>query len=138
MSNDAVDSSVPVRRGGRGLAAFALLLAVSALGLAAYPYYRQLNAPTTIDDPGALRDAQQRQADELQRVVGKSAEIESQLRRQQQRLDETRVVTADAGRIGAVGADARSATRLEAGGDRLSACEMPTTDCWCSATSPAR
>ncbi|HEY6598758.1 MAG TPA: uroporphyrinogen-III C-methyltransferase, partial [Pseudomonadales bacterium] len=91
MSNDAVASSVPVRRGGRGLAAFALLLAVSALGLAAYPYYRQLNAPPTIDDPGALRDAQQRQADELQRVVGKSAEIESQLRRQQQRLDETRV-----------------------------------------------
>ena len=91
MSNDAVDSSVPVRRGGRGIAAFALLLALSAFGLAAYPYYRQLTAPPTIDDLGALRDAQQRQADELQRVVGSSAEIESQLRRQQQRIDETRV-----------------------------------------------
>ncbi len=100
MSNDAVDSladrpagasgaAQPVRRSGRGLAAFALLVALSALGLAAYPYYRQLTAPTSIDGLDALRVAQQRQADELQRVIGNSAEIESQLRRQQQRIDES-------------------------------------------------
>ena len=101
MSSDALDSradrpgggtsSAPqsARRSGRGLAAFALLLALLALGLAAYPYYRQLTAPAAIDDFDALRAAQQRQADELQRVVGNSAELESQLRRQQQRIDES-------------------------------------------------
>ena len=98
MSNDALDSradravgarAAALRRSGRGLAAFALLLALLALGLAAYPYYRQLTAPASIDDLDALRAAQQRQADELQRVIGNSAEIESQLRRQQQRIDES-------------------------------------------------
>ncbi len=106
MSSDALDSradrpgggtsSAPpsARRSGRGLAAFALLLALLALGLAAYPYYRQLTAPAAIDDFDALRAAQQRQADELQRVVGNSAELEAQLRRQQQRIDESNAASA--------------------------------------------
>ena len=114
--------ALPARRSGRGLAAFALLLALSALGLAGYPYYRQLTAPAAIDDLDALRVAQQRQADELQRVVGNSAEIESQLRRQQQRLDESAAAPPmrDAD-VDTLGADARGATRVEARTDRLSA-----------------
>lgn len=102
MSNGAAESRAdrpggatgaapqPARKSGRGLAGLALLLALVALGLAAYPFYRQLTAPATIDGGlDALRAAQQLQADELQRVIGNSAEIESQLRRQQQRIDES-------------------------------------------------
>lgn len=70
------------RRSGRGLAAFATLLALIALGLAGYPYYQQMvgsGATETVGALEALRVAQRRQADELARLVADTAAFDARL-----------------------------------------------------------
>lgn len=75
-----------VRRSGRGLAAFATLLALIAVGMAGYPYYRHMvgaGATETVGELEALRVAQQRQADEIARLVADDAAFEARLTQQQ-------------------------------------------------------
>ena len=97
MTNDAGGTdeqraSAPPRvRSGRGLAAFAVLLALSALGLAGYPYYERFAGYTSGDTNStieALRVAQERQSADLQRVIENTAQFEAQSQNQRQRVDE--------------------------------------------------
>jgi uroporphyrin-3 C-methyltransferase len=75
-----------VRRSGRGLAAFAVLIALVALGVAGYPYYQRMagsGATETVGELEALRVAQHRQAEELARLVADSSAFEARLTQQQ-------------------------------------------------------
>lgn len=75
-----------VRRGGRGLAAFAVLIAFIALGVAGYPYYQRMTgsgATETVGQLEALRVAQQRQGEELARLVADASAFDARLTQQQ-------------------------------------------------------
>jgi uroporphyrin-3 C-methyltransferase len=84
MSDESANAQV--RRGGRGLAAFAVLIALLALGVAGYPYYERMSwsgATETVGDLEALRVAQQRQAEELARLVADTSAFDARLTQQQ-------------------------------------------------------
>jgi len=84
MSDESANAQV--RRGGRGLAAFAVLVALLALGVAGYPYYERMSgsgATETVGDLEALRVAQQRQAEELARLVADTSAFDARLTQQQ-------------------------------------------------------
>lgn len=84
MSDESANAQA--RRGGRGLAAFAVLVALLALGVAGYPYYERMSgsgATETVGDLEALRVAQQRQAEELARLVADTAAFDARLTQQQ-------------------------------------------------------
>lgn len=78
--------ATPVRRGGRALASFATLLALTALGLAGYPYYQRyvVGVPAAINsgELESLRTAQQRQNDELARLTAQTTALDARLRQQ--------------------------------------------------------
>lgn len=79
-----------VRKSGRGLAGFAILLALLALGVAAYPYYQRAFGllPMESDDGiETLRKVQEQQAGELRRALESTAAIEARLQQQQARAD---------------------------------------------------
>ena len=90
MSDDAVrddrSSAKPqTRRGGRGLAVFATLIALAALGVAGYPYYQRIVGTGASESSGemeALRAAQQRQADDIQRLIAGATAFDAQLKQQ--------------------------------------------------------
>lgn len=86
--------TVKAPRGGRGLAAFAVLLALGGLGLAGYPYYQKMvhgaAASTALDTAG---DTQTRDVAELRRVLDAAVaslddRLQQQQLRQSTRLDE--------------------------------------------------
>src|SRR5512139_1051430 len=84
MSDEGAKAQV--RRGGRGLAAFAVLIALVALGVAGYPYYQRIagsGATETVGQLEALRVAQQRQAEEIARLVADSSAFDARLTQQQ-------------------------------------------------------
>lgn len=74
------------RRSGRGLASFATLIALIALGAAGYPYYQRLvgsDATETNAELVAVRLAQQRQAEDLKRLSEAAAGFDVRLKQQQ-------------------------------------------------------
>jgi uroporphyrin-III C-methyltransferase len=97
MSDDGVEQRTrrggadvrpAARGGGRGLAVFAVLLALTAIGLAGYPYYQSMfgTAPNeaTLD---AVRRAQERDTAELRRALNDAvAGLDDRLKQQQIRL----------------------------------------------------
>lgn len=89
----------PVRRGGRALAVFATLLALAALGVAGYPYYQRITGGGTTETNGqleGLRLAQQRQAEDLKRVVDSAADFDARLNRLQAGIENQQQVAIEA------------------------------------------
>ncbi len=90
MSDEEARADAPVRKGGTAIAVFAMLLALLALGVAGYPYYLDFSgsgATKTTGEFEALRVAQQRQAEELARLVTDTANMESRLTQQMVALE---------------------------------------------------
>jgi uroporphyrin-III C-methyltransferase len=101
MSDDGVeqrprrtDVQAGPRRGGRGLAGFAVLLALAAIGLAGYPYYQSMfGATATETSLDAVRRAQERDSAALRRALNDAVaalddRLQQQQIRQSARLDE--------------------------------------------------
>jgi uroporphyrin-3 C-methyltransferase len=83
--NDAVTGSTPARS-GRGLATLALLLALVALGLAAYPYYQQRFGGAA--SVRARLDAEQTALEEMQQSLGDAKKgFDARLEQQRVALD---------------------------------------------------
>lgn len=105
-----------VRRTGRGLAGLAILLALFALGVAAYPYYQRAFGLLPIESDGGietLRHVQERQAGELRRVIDSTAAIEARLQQQQVRVDGRDVYPSSVTRwVGAPALESRRVLKL--------------------------
>jgi uroporphyrin-3 C-methyltransferase len=112
----ARDSSVKPARPGRGLASFAILLALGGLGLAGYPYYQKMvhgTAPAVTLDTAASGDTAA-----LRRALDAAvASLDDRLQQQQQRLT-TRLDEQDA-RIAALAQSSADDTATAAGTARL-------------------
>jgi len=81
------DAPPQVRRTGRGLAGFAIFLALVALGVAAYPYYQRAFGALPIESGGGietLRHVQEQQASQLRDALDSTAAIEARLQQQEQ------------------------------------------------------
>jgi uroporphyrin-3 C-methyltransferase len=86
-------ASVKTTRSGRGLAAFAVLLALCGLGLAGYPYYQKMVHGTSPDVSLDTHETQGRDVAELRRsldaaVASLDDRLQQQQLRQSTRLDE--------------------------------------------------
>jgi len=103
-----------VGRSGRGLAGFAILLALLALGVAAYPHYQRAFGLLPIEsDDGieSLRQVQERQATQLRGLLDSTAAIEARL--QQAHGDEREVFPSSVTRwVGAPAPESRRVLKL--------------------------
>jgi uroporphyrin-3 C-methyltransferase len=71
-----------VRGGGRGLALFATLLSLAAIGIAGYPYYERFIPGASSQPDGtldALRQEQLRQAEDVRRLIDGAAALDARL-----------------------------------------------------------
>jgi len=103
-------------RGGRGLAALALLLAVGAIGLAAYPYYQQRFGGAV--DVAARLQSQQLELQQLQRsLADASAAVDARLNQQQAALAEQ--LQAQQSRVAGLLADVTGSEATAAGAARM-------------------